>query len=186
MSASRTAARSRRQRWCRRCRRITYTNTSQNPDGEIDFRWEFNDGNFGDQGSGGARSAVATTQVQFQGINDAPVNNVPGAQLAVMDADLVFGSAGGNAITITDVDAGAGEIRVTLQVQHGTLTLATTAGLSMITGNGTASIDLNGTLAQVNIALEGLTYRAVADHAGAMRCASAPMTAAIRRRQRDR
>ena len=147
-------------------RRITYTNTSQNPDGEIDFRWEFNDGNFGDQGSGGARSAVATTQVQFQGINDAPVNNVPGAQLAVMDADLVFGSAGGNAITITDVDAGAGEIRVTLQVQHGTLTLATTAGLSMITGNGTASIDLNGTLAQVNIALEGLTYRTVAGHAG--------------------
>ena len=147
-------------------RRITYTNSSQDPAGEADFRWEFNDGNFGDQGSGGARSAVATTQVQFQGINDAPVNSVPGAQLAAMDTDLVFGSAGGNAITITDVDAGDGEIRVTLQAHHGTLTLATTGGLATITGNGTASVDLNGTLAQVNAALEGLTYRAAAGYAG--------------------
>jgi VCBS repeat-containing protein len=147
-------------------RHITYRNSSQNPSGEIDFRWEFNDGNFGDQGSGGPRSSVATTQVDFSPENDPPVNSVPGTQFAAKDTELTFSAGGDNAITITDIDAGDGAIRVTLRVDHGTLTLASTAGLATLKGNGTATIDLSGALAQVNAALEGLIYRPAAGYVG--------------------
>ena len=148
-------------------RHISYTNTSDNPpEGAVDFRWEFFDGNIGAQGSGGELKAVATTQVQFRGVNDAPVNHVPGTQLADQAADLVFGTTHGNAITISDVDAGEGVIIVKLRVEHGTLTLGATDGLTSVTGNGGAVVELRGTLDDVNAALDGLTYRPTAGYAG--------------------
>jgi hypothetical protein len=54
---------------------------------------------------------------------------------------------------------------VQLSVSHGTLTLATTSGLS-VTGNGTASVDLTGTLANCNTALNGLTYTPTSGYFG--------------------
>ena len=148
-------------------RHISYTNTSDNPpEGAVDFRWEFFDGNIGAQGSGGELKAVAITQVQFRGVNDAPLNHVPGAQLADQAADLVFGTTHGNAITISDVDAGEGIIIVKLRVEHGTLTLGATDGHTSVTGNGGAVVELRGTLDDVNAALDGLTYRPTAGYAG--------------------
>ena len=48
-----------------------------------------------------------------------------------------------------------------LDVANGTLTLSTTAGLTFVDGttNGTASVHVTGTLAAVNAALNGMTYR---------------------------
>jgi hypothetical protein len=147
--------------------RLTYTNTSDNPpEGGAEFRWKVFDGNYGAQGSGGEQSAVATTQLDFRPENDAPVNHVPGVQIAGQATDLGFGAAQGNAITISDVDAGDGVIIVRLRVEHGTLTLGATGGLTAVTGNGSAVLEFRGELGDVNAALDGLIYRASAGYAG--------------------
>ena len=58
-----------------------------------------------------------------EAVNDAPVNTVPSAQATPEDTALVFSSAGGNAISIGDVDAFSSEVEVTLGVTNGKLTL---------------------------------------------------------------
>ena len=83
-------------------------------------------------------------------------------------ASLVFSAGGGNAISVADSDAGAADpLRITLTVSQGTLTLGSTAGLSGLVGNGTATVTFDGTVAEVNTALEGLSYQPVGDYFGA-------------------
>ena len=64
--------------------------------------------------------------------NDPPVNDVPGDQTTNEDTALVFSAANANAITVDDVDAGSADVEVTLSVSNGSLTLATTAGLTSV------------------------------------------------------
>src|SRR5690606_22991703 len=72
---------------------------------------------------------------------------------------LVFSGGNGNPVSVADVDVGGGQLRVSLSVSHGILTLATTANLSFQSGgNGTAAMTFDGQLADVSAALNGLTY----------------------------
>ena len=88
------------------------------------------------------------------GVNDGPVNTVPAAAQAFNeDGTLVFGTANGNAIGVTDVDADPGDVTVTLQIADGTLTLAATAGLTASPATAPADVVLTGSLAAVNAAL---------------------------------
>lgn len=89
-----------------------------------------------------------------------PANSVPGAQTTNEDLVKVFSSGNGNAISISDADAGSNPLEVTLTVTNGTLTLAGTAGLSFVSGDGTAdaTMTLRGTVASINTALNGLSY----------------------------
>ena len=145
---------------------VTYTNARDDlPNAGADFAWTFDDGNTGSQGSGGALSATATTRLDFRPVNDAPQNAVPGAQTIDGNTALVFSQAGGNAIAVSDADAGTQDLRIHLSAAHGSLTLAAAAGL-MITGNGTHEVQFTGSLAELNAALDGLTYRADAGYAG--------------------
>ena len=98
-----------------------------------------------------------TLTINITAVNDAPVNSVPGTQSVNEDATLTFSSGNGNAITISDVDVGAGNETVTLTVTSGTLALGSTAGLASFTNNA-ASITLTGTVANINAAMNGLTY----------------------------
>ena len=115
-------------------------------------------------------TATATTFVTIEAINDAPVNHLPGAQLASEDAVHVFSSANGNAITISDPDAGTSPITTALSVQHGTLTIAAAviaaAGVA-VSGNGTQTLIVTGSQSAINTALDGLAYLANADFHGA-------------------
>ena len=73
----------------------------------------------------------------------------------------------GNAISVADVDAAT--LTVTLTVANGTLTLASTAGLSFGAGDGTgdATMTFSGTAAAINAALgSGLTYNPTANYNG--------------------
>jgi uncharacterized delta-60 repeat protein len=101
-----------------------------------------------------------TITIDIAPVNDAPVNTLPGLQVTPLNTVLVIGSAQGNALQVSDIDAGAGAVQLSLSVAHGTLSLATTAGLSFSTGDGTADVSLvfSGTLAAVNAALDGLSY----------------------------
>ena len=99
----------------------------------------------------------------------APVNSVPGAQEASGVAPLVFSSARGNAISVSDADGGTSDHQVTLSVGGGTLTLATTSGLTFTTGDGTgdATMTFAGTMSAINAALEGLSYTVTPFFSGA-------------------
>ena len=81
-------------------------------------------------------------------VNDAPVNTVPGAQS--VDEDTILPIAG---VSVADIDSSA--LTTTLNVSSGTLNVTAGAG---VTGNGTASVTIAGTAAQINAALAGLAY----------------------------
>ncbi|MDB5723056.1 MAG: tandem-95 repeat protein, partial [Alphaproteobacteria bacterium] len=109
---------------------------------------------------------VATVTINVAGVNDAPVNHLPGGTATgAEDAGVTFGTAGGNAISISDVDAGSGAVTVDLSVGHGTLTLAGIAGVTAA-GNGSAAIHVSGTVAAINAALNGLVYAPAANFNG--------------------
>ena len=103
----------------------------------------------------------------YRSINQAPVNLVPGAQVAG-GAAHVFSTAIGNAMQVTDVDAGGGLARITLTASNGTLTLGQTAGLTFSLGDGAGDgvMTFDGTLAAVNAALDGLSFTATQNFSG--------------------
>ena len=107
------------------------------------------------------------------GVNDAPINVVPGAQTFNEDVARVFSTANGNALSVSDPDADPASqaLRVTLTVGQGTLTLASLAGLSFVGGVGDGTADatmtFTGTANAINVALgAGLTYNPIADYNG--------------------
>ncbi|MBI3839345.1 MAG: hypothetical protein HY288_15610, partial [Planctomycetia bacterium] len=95
------------------------------------------------------------------GANQPPVNSVPGTQTMLEDATLVFSSGNGNAISVSDPDAGIGNLRVTLTVTGGTVTMGTTN--LTVTGNGTSSVVATGTIANLNAALNGTVFTPTAN-----------------------
>lgn len=122
----------------------------------------------GNTGTGGVLTATNTVPLTVTAVNDAPVNHLPGAQTTNQDTALTFNTANGNLISVSDVDAGSGLVQVSLTAAGGTLTLASTTGLSFSfadsrgtgTGDGTAdaSMTFRGTLTDVNTALNGLVF----------------------------
>ena len=110
-----------------------------------------------------------TITVDVDPVNDAPVEIVPAATTSGGDSPIVFSTATGNALSVSDVDAGTGLETVTLSVLHGTLTLASKAGLTFTTGDGTTdpALVFKGTIANVNAALDGLVYTPAAGYNGA-------------------
>ena len=82
------------------------------------------------------------------------------------DTGLVFSVANGNEITVDDGTTGDPILRTTITVSNGTLTLATTAGLSSVTGDGTGTIVVIGSESDINNALDGLRYSPTGDYNG--------------------
>ncbi len=121
----------------------------------------------------GGLAANATLDITVTPVNDAPVVSAPGGTVnGSEDSDLVFSVAGGTAIAISDTDVGGaaaaadpGTSSVTLSVDHGTLTAASGSGAT-IGGDGSDSLVVSGTIAQINAALDGLVYAGVADYYG--------------------
>jgi VCBS repeat-containing protein len=114
----------------------------------------------GNSGSGGTLTDTDNVAITVNAVNDAPVNTVPGGQSVNEDQTLVFSTGNGNAISIGDVDAGSNIVQVALSVASGTLTLGALTGLTVTAGaNGTSTVTVQGTLADINAALQGLTYQ---------------------------
>ncbi|MDQ2095164.1 cadherin-like domain-containing protein, partial [Rhodalgimonas zhirmunskyi] len=120
-----------------------------------------NDG--GSNGSGGGTNVSGTvTQIAITPVNDAPTVTVPGTQ--TMDTGTSITFSGATAPTVGD-PSDAGNTPV-VDVQR--LTVSVPAGSGTLTGSGLSGlIDLNaspetlelvGTLAQLNAALNGLTF----------------------------
>ncbi|WP_218585602.1 DUF4347 domain-containing protein [Pseudomonas sp. Marseille-P9899] len=115
-----------------------------------------------DNGNTGGTAQTDTKMVIINVIpvNDAPVNAVPGDQTVKQDAVLTFNTANGNLISISDVDADGSPLIVTVTATNGLITLATTTGLAFHNGNvpGTATLEFEGSLAQINAALNGMKF----------------------------
>ena len=113
-----------------------------------------------DSGSS-ALSASATMTINLSNVNEAPVNHVPSSsQLIYINHLLIFTPGTGNAISVSDPDTSTALCQVNLAVLHGSLTLAETAGLTFIAGDGLndRSMIFRGTITAVNAALDGLSY----------------------------
>ena len=113
------------------------------------------------------RADTDTVAITVLPVNDAPVNTVPGAQTINEDTALVF--SGAKRITVSDVDAGTNPVQVTLTASQGTVTLAGTTGLTFSTGDGAADavMTFTGTLADINTALNNLSFQPLANFNGA-------------------
>ena len=150
-------------------RLVTYHNSSDTPSTATrTVTFTVNDGTL---------TGSATRGITVTAVNDAPVNVVPGSQTTPLNTALVFSSGTGNQISVTDLDAGANTVQVTLTASNGTLTLSGTSGLSFSfsdangtgAGDGTAdaTMTFRGALANVNAALNGMSFTPTAGFTGA-------------------
>jgi CSLREA domain-containing protein len=145
-------------------RAVTYQNSSDNPTASRTVTFTASDGT--NQGS-------ATRGITISAADDAPVNTVPGPQATNQNTPLTFSSGTGNQISVADVDAGASLVLVQPQVTNGTLTLSGTSGLNFAcpgcSGDGTAdaSMGFQGTLVNINAALNGMTFTPTLGFTGA-------------------
>ncbi|MBD1824126.1 choice-of-anchor I family protein [Cyanobacteria bacterium FACHB-DQ100] len=133
----------------------------------LNFRaWDQTSGTAGNKvdtslngGSTAFSKESAVSSLTINPVNDAPINTVPGAQTATQDSFLTFSSIEGNMISINDVDANGGVEQVKLSVNNGFLSLGNTNGLTVINGSdNSAAITIQGTLTDLNNALNGLKF----------------------------
>ncbi|MFC4260927.1 DUF4347 domain-containing protein [Marinobacter lacisalsi] len=118
-------------------------------------------------GDGNRQSHIAEVAFYVTAVNDAPELEAPSAQTVNEDTPLVFSAAQGNGIGLADVDAQGGELALSLKVDRGTLSLSGEQGLTVLEGsNNSGQMTVKGTLADLQAALEGLTYTAMADYHG--------------------
>ncbi len=109
-------------------------------------------------------SAVQSALVTITAVNDAPGSTAPSTAATPEDSLLAF--SGASLLGVTDADSAT--LQVTLMVDHGTLSLASVAGLSFSVGDGTAdpSMTFSGTPANLNAALATLSFSATPDYHG--------------------
>lgn len=141
-------------------RQVTYASSSDDPGNAADLRVTVADGDGG--------SATALVGVAIIAVNDAPVISAPSVELVDQDVDLVFSSANGNPIGVSDVDAGSNSLAVTLTAANGLLTLGGTGGLVFTAGDGSAdaAMSFTGSLTAINAALDGLRFSPDAHYGG--------------------
>ncbi len=123
----------------------------------------------GNTGSGsGSLTGSGFTDINVTAVNDVPVINSPLSQSVGEDTSLVFNGQNGNAISFTDVDAGQGIVQATIHVTNGLFSLSQTTGLTFSIGDGTDDdrMVFTGELADINAALQGLTYTPIVDFSG--------------------
>jgi hypothetical protein len=99
-------------------------------------------------------TATASTPPSVSAPSSASVNE---------NSTLVFSTAQGDAITLSDAEIGANTDTLTLNVSDGSLALGSTSGLTSVSGNDSPSITLAGNLASLNGALNGLVYTPTTD-----------------------
>ena len=106
--------------------------------------------------------AAALAFTEYQGLLAAPTITDSAIIPRTTAEDVSLAMTG---ITIADTDGN--NQTVTLTATNGILTLATTSGLTGLSGNGTGVVAFAGTLAQVNAAINGMTFGPAANYSGA-------------------
>ena len=95
--------------------------------------------------------SAATVNLTVAAVNDAPVATIAPASYAA--TEQVSLNLKNNGLAVSDIDAGAGNVTVTLSVGEGTLNVSAGTSGATVTNSGTSSVTLNGTVAQINALL---------------------------------
>jgi trimeric autotransporter adhesin len=112
--------------------------------------------------------AVADISVFNQEIpNLAPIIAAPTSYGATEDTTSNLGGIS-SGLSLFDADAGNNQLDVTLTISNGVFSLGATAGLSFFVGDGNAdaSMTFRGTIAQINAAIDSLTFSPTANYSG--------------------
>jgi hypothetical protein len=101
----------------------------------------------------------ASSSVALSVAVSPPAITAPPTASVTVTSTLVFSSANKNAVSIADINAGSAVEPMTLTATDGTLTLGSTNGITFTSGtNNSAGMTIDGTLANLNAALSGLTF----------------------------
>ncbi len=152
---------------------IGYSGTA----GLMQFRaWDQTSGSAGDVGQDvsvqGGTTAFSTA-VESATLNVSPQIGIsitgPTATTIAEDSSLVFSSANGNAVRVSDGSAADSIVQTRLAITNGVLTLSTTTGLNFASGaDGTSTMVVVGRESAVNAALEGMTFTPTSDFSGSV------------------
>lgn len=117
----------------------------------------------GNTGLGGVQSDTDIITLNVAPVNDAPVITVPGPRTIAEDVSTTI-----TGISIGDLDAGNGNLTVSVSVANGTVSLSSTNGIqfSTGTGNGDKNLVFSGNLSAINTVLSGLRYQGDRDFNG--------------------
>ena len=109
----------------------------------------------------GATSPAANAIINVNSVNDAPVNTVPlSTQAATVNTALSI-----TGISVNDVDGNLATSKIS--VLNGNLTVSLAGGATISSGaNGTGTLTLSGTQAQINAALATVSYKGTQDFNG--------------------
>jgi len=147
---------------------VVYT-PAENFNGTDTFTYRVED-NGRTNGASDHRDAVGTVSIDVAAVNDAPV--IAGPSDASVDEDTPQAITG---LSVSDLDvheaSGTGNLTVTLVVSDGWLTVndSVAGGVTVVPGNGSDSVTLSGTPAQINATLAdpaGLVYQGESDFNG--------------------
>jgi large repetitive protein len=145
------------------------SDTDENGTPYASFTFQVRDAGGTADGGQDTDQSANTMTFDVDPINDAPVNTL-GATV-IIDEDAVGAPLTG--MSIFDVDAGNDPITILLEVGHGVLAISETVvgGITSdeISGNGSSSVTIIATLAQINATLaaaSGVLYTPVADFSG--------------------
>ncbi|MET3334912.1 VCBS domain-containing protein [Bradyrhizobium ottawaense] len=123
-------------------RSVTYLNSGDNPSGATrTISYQVDDGQTASHASNIVNATVTVIPV-----NDAPVNTVPGAQTTNVNTTKAITGLG-----IFDADSDGASETITLSVTNGTLTVS--GGTAGISGSGTSTVTLTGTVSAINSTL---------------------------------
>ncbi len=105
---------------------------------------------------------TATVTIGIAAVNHAPVLTVPAAQTTPEDTALAI-----TGLSVSDRDGDV--LTVTLTVDHGHLTLGSSTGLTLLAGDGTEDVTMQvrGSVADLDAALATLRYQPDTDFHGA-------------------
>ncbi|MDC8448276.1 MAG: DUF4347 domain-containing protein [Nitrospira sp.] len=106
-------------------------------------------------------AAPNTFTLNVTAVNDAPVNQVPGAQTVNEDTPLSL-----SGLSVNDVDGNLSTVQ--LAVGNGTLNVTLSGAATITSGdNGTNILTLSGSQADLNATLASLVYRGSLNYTGA-------------------
>ncbi|MGQ0667284.1 MAG: DUF4347 domain-containing protein [Nitrospiraceae bacterium] len=112
-------------------------------------------------------TATDTAAITVTAVNDAPVNTMPGAQGTPQNTPLVFSTGNGNTITVADADVGVGALQVALSATNGTVLVGPVVGAATVSGDGSATVTITGSIGDVNSALSGMSFTPNLNYNGA-------------------